>query len=308
MRIRPGSVGDFPVFARLLNDHNMHLRGEVLWETDELAATLISATGAPVDNDRYIEVEGVPVAAIHAHLSEPFTLGTFTLAAPPHEQRATNVKLLLEAGERIVHARQEAGPHMVFEVTVPAEDAALLAIVENAGYHLAYRMTTLEADVFDAPAAGPPPDVTISTFDVTRDLADGYRVIRETFPPDLGQWHLSRRDYEYVQLNDPTALPGLSLIARDRQGPVAIALNYLDTMQPSSGFIGSLAVLPRRQQEGIGTAMGLESFERFRSRGWHHARLTTIFALDASNEGNRFYRALGMRPIFDDLMLRKGAN
>lgn len=308
MKIRPGSVGDFPVFARLLNEHNMRLRGETLWDVDELAATLISATGAPVDNDRYIEIDGVTVAAIHAHLSEPFTLGTFTLAAPPHPQRATSVRLLLDAGERIVHSRQEAGPGMVFEVAVPAEDPDLIAIVEAAGYHLVYRMTTLEADVFDAPAATPPPDVTLSTFDVDRDLEDGYQVIKQTFPPDLGEWHLSRRDYEYVQRNDPTALPGLSLIARDSDGPVAIALNYLDTMQPSSGFIGSLAVLPRRQHEGIGTAVGLASFERFRRQGWHHARLTTIFALDATPEGNRFYTALGMRPIFDDLMLRKGAN
>jgi len=308
MRIRPGSVGDFPTFARLLNEHNVQLRGENLWEVDELAATLISATGAPVDNDRYIEIEGIPVAAIHAHLSEPYTLGTFTLAAPVHERRSGYVRLLLQAGERILHAHQESRPGMVFEVAVPAEDEALLTMVQAAGYHLVYRMTTLEADVFDAPAAHPPSGIAITTFDVATDLEDGYRVVEASFPPALGEWHLSRRDYEYVQLNDPTALPGLSLIARDELGPVAIALNYRDTMQPSSGFIGSLAVLPRRRHEGIGTAMGLASFERFRGHGWHHARLTTVFALDESGDGHRFYSTLGMRPIFEDLVLRKGAN
>jgi GNAT superfamily N-acetyltransferase len=181
----------------------------------------------------------------------------------------------------------------------------MVAIVEAAGYQVAYKMTTMEADVFDAPAATAPSDVTIGTFSVTRDLDDGYRVIQETFPPDLGSWSLSRRDYEYVLRNDPTALPGLSVIARDAAGPVALALNYLDTMQPSSGFIGAMSVLPRRRREGIGRAVALETFERFRSRGWHHARLTSIFAMDAGSEAYQFYSGIGMRPIFDELVMRK---
>ena len=75
MRIRPGSSRDVAAFTRLSNAHSQWLRGEDSWQEDELAAILISATGEPADNDRYLEVGGETVAAVHVHMSEPFAKG-----------------------------------------------------------------------------------------------------------------------------------------------------------------------------------------------------------------------------------------
>ena len=102
MRIRPGGVRDVATFTRLINAQYQWLRGEDLWQEDELAATLISASGDPIDNDRYLEIDGEAVAAVHVHMSEPYSKGTLTLAAPPHKQRDEIVQQLLGAGERIV--------------------------------------------------------------------------------------------------------------------------------------------------------------------------------------------------------------
>jgi hypothetical protein len=305
MRIRPGGVRDVAAFTRLINEQNRWVRGEDLWQEDELAATLISASGDPVDNDRYVEIDGEVVAAIHVHMSEPYTKGTFTLAIPPHPQRDDIVRLLLDAGERIVRALPAMRPDAPVEVLVAREDTQLLEAVQRSGYDVFQKVTTLEADVFDAPAGNPPAGVTVSTFSVTRDLDDGYEVIGRTFPPELGAWHMSRSDYEYCMRNDPTALPGLSIIARDADRPVAVSLNFLDTMQAQSGFIAALGVLPERRREGIGHALVMESYDRFRSRGWHHARMATVLGMDIDDNDYSFYTSVGMAPLFDDLVLAK---
>jgi ribosomal protein S18 acetylase RimI-like enzyme len=305
MRIRPGGVRDVAAFTRLINAQNQWVRGEDLWQEDELAATLISASGDPIENDRYVEIDGVVVAAIHVHMSEPYTKGTFTLAVPPQPRRDDIVRLLLDAGERIVRAQPAMAAGAPVEVLVSREDAQLLDAVRSNGYRVLQKVTTLEADVFDAPAADPPADVTVSTFSVTRDLEAGYEVIGQTFPPELGAWHMSRGDYEYCMRNDPTALPGLSVIARDASRPIAISLNFLDTMQAQSGFIAALGVLPERRREGIGRALALESYDRFRSRGWLHARMATVLGMNLDDADYSFYSAVGMSPLFDDLVLAK---
>ncbi len=305
MRIRPGGVRDVAQFTRLINAQQQWLRGENLWQEDELAATLISASGDPVDNDRYVEIDGEVVAALHVHMSEPYTKGTLTLALPPHPERDEIARLLLDAGERIARSQRHMAPQAPLEVLVAREDNGLLAVAERNGFRPFQKVTSMEADVFDAPAAVVPSDVTVSTFSITRDLADGHEVIHETFPPKLGAWHMSKRDYEYSLQNDPTALPGLSVIARDQRGPIALALNFLDTTKSQSGFIAALGVVARRRREGIGRAMAFESFGRFRGRGWHHARMATVLGMDLNDNDYSFYSSVGMRQLYDDLMMVK---
>jgi GNAT superfamily N-acetyltransferase len=188
---------------------------------------------------------------------------------------------------------------------VHREDTELVAVAQELGYRVLQKTTLLEADIFDAPAPSWPTDVAVSTFSVTRDLVDGYSIIRETFIPKLGGWHLAQDDYEYSVQNDPTALPGLSVMVRDAAGPLAIALNYMDTTKQSTGLTGALGVLPRRQHEGLGTALLLETFDRFRSRGWSHARLATVLGMDLDDDDYGVFARVGMRPVYDDLVLVK---
>ena len=305
MRIRPGGVRDVGTFNRLINAHTQWLRGEDLWREDELAAALISASGDPVENDRYVEIGGEVVAALHVHMSEPYTKGTFTLAIPPFPEREEVILLLLEAGERIVHSHPHMSTQAPIDVLVPREDTDLIRVAATVGYRALQKVTMLEADVFDAPAAEPPPEVTVTTFSITRDLEDGYEVIRRTFPPELGAWHMSRNDYEYCLRNDPTALPGLSVIARDTNGPVGVALNFLDTTRQLSGFTAALGVLEHRRGQGVGRAIALESFDRFRARGWQHARMATILGKRLDDNDYSFFTSIGMRPVYDDLVLVK---
>ncbi len=305
MRLRPGSSRDVATFARLTNAESQWLRGEDSWQEDELAAILISATGEPADNDRYLEVGGETVAAVHVHLSEPFTKGTIHLALPPGPDRAEYARTLVDAAARIVQSSPYAVPDADLQLDVAREDTELLTILDSLGFRVIQKETLLEGDIFDAPAPAWPADVEVSTFSVTRDLKDGYEVIREAFVPKLGGWHLAWDDYEYSVQNDPTALPGLSVIVRDAVGPLAIALNFMDTTKANTGLTGALGVRERRRGQGLGRALLLESFDRFRSRGWSHARLATVLGMNLDDNNYNLYTGVGMRPLFDNLVLAR---
>ena len=307
MRLRPGTSRDVAAFTRLSNAQSQWLRGENAWQEDELAAILISATGEPADNDRYLEVGGETVAALHVHMSEPFTKGTIHLALPPGPHRAEHASTLLDAAARIVQINPRTKPGAALQMDVAREDSELAAVAEEHGFRVVQKVTVLEADILDAPAPSWPADVDVATFSVTRDLEDGYEVIREAFVPKLGGWHLAREDYEYSVQNDPTALPGLSVIVRDANGPLAIALNFLDTTRPSTGLTGALGVRERRRRQGLGHALLLETFDRFRSRGWSHARLATVLGMDLDDDDYSLFTDVGMRPLYDDLVMAKGS-
>ena len=306
MRLRPGNSRDVATFTRLTNAESQWLRGEDSWQEDELAAILISATGEPADNDRYLEVGGETVAAVHVHLSEPFTKGTIHLALPPGQNRAEYARTLVEAAARIVRSSPHTTPDADLQLDVAREDTELLTILDKLGFRVIQKETLLEGDIFDAPAPSWPDDVEVSTFSVTRDLKDGYEVIREAFVPKLGGWHLAWDDYEYSVQNDPTALPGLSVIVRDSEGPLAIALNFMDTTKANTGLTGALGVRERRRNQGLGRALLLESFDRFRSRGWAHARLATVLGMDLDDNNYALYTGVGLQPQFDNLVLTRG--
>ena len=107
MRLRTGTVADVETFARLVNSHHQWLRSEDLWDLNELAALLVSPSSDPVRYDRYLEVAGVPVAALHTHSSSPYEKASFLLACPPQENRLANARYLLEAGLRLLRGRAE---------------------------------------------------------------------------------------------------------------------------------------------------------------------------------------------------------
>ncbi len=154
MRLRPGTSRDVATFTRLINAHYRWLRGEDEWQEDELAAILISPTGEPADNDRYLEVGGEDVAGVHVHIGAPFTKGTVRIALPPGPDRARYARTLLEAAERIVASNSYTAAHGYLQMDVPREDTELVDVARQLGYDVAQKVTILEGEVLDAPAAG----------------------------------------------------------------------------------------------------------------------------------------------------------
>ena len=175
MRLRPGSSRDVSTFARLSNAHSQWLRGEDAWQEDELAAILISATGEPADNDRYLEVGGETIAAVHVHMSEPFAKGTITLALPPVQtSRRARPHSHRAPPSASSAAAATAVPHAALQIDVHREDTELVAVAEELGFRVIQKMTTLEGDILDAPAPLWPSDVEVE--DLQRDARPGGRL------------------------------------------------------------------------------------------------------------------------------------
>lgn len=110
-------------------------------------------------------------------------------------------------------------------------------------------------------------------------------------------------DYVHMLTTDPTAVSHLSTIVETEQGIVAACLNFRDTTQPSTGHVVMLGVRESARRQGIGKALLLDAFERFRARSWPHARLGTFTGRDSADL--RLFKSVGMTPRYrSDVLVR----
>jgi GNAT superfamily N-acetyltransferase len=281
-----------------MNGYHLALRGEVLWERDELAAELLSPVNDPVTSDRYVEADGEPVAALHTNLAPPYSLARLYLAAPFTPGRLDYCRTLLNSGLRMLRSRSEIAADAVEQLVIPAEDAELMELVTELGFKPVRRVFTLEASTADIPEPRWPDDVQVSTLDLESDsdIEDAYEAFDAAFPPGSGGWRMEHDEFVHLLRRDPTALPGLSLVVRDAFGPIGLATNFRDTTRRLTGNIVHIGVAPRAQGRGIGLALLHESFRRFHARGWQHVRLATFVERDPGSPD--LFDKVGMYPLF----------
>lgn len=307
LSIRPGSLEDAATFTRLVNDHHEAFTGEPLWSLEEIRALLVTATANPTRDDRFIDRDGITVAGFHTRFYEPFDVGRIDLAVPLVEDRTTIITMLVDAALRVLISRPTIMEGAIAQSTVPTEDAELIDALRSRGFEITGRLTLLELPVTQARDVPPPGGVTVHTFDVKKHLDDGFEVLDQCFPTPGSNWYLVRDDYEHMMRNDPTALPGLSLIAYEGEQPVGVCINFLDTMRPGAGHIGMLGVARSARRRGIAEALFHESLARFAAKGWTHGRLTTI--TPSTGHGGEdaigFFRSVGMQTVYDhDIVAR----
>ena len=301
LSIRPGTIGDTETFTRLANDHHETYTGEPLWSLEEMRAMLVTATADPNRDDRYIDRDGTTVAGFHTRCYDPYDVGRIDLAVPLQADRQVVVSMLVDSAIRVLKARQRILPEAIAQATVPSEDVDVLDVLRDRGFSLTGRLALLEIPV-ERPT--PPPsrdDITIESFDVTKHLDDGFAMLDQSFPTAGSNWYMVRDDFEHMMRNDPTALPGLSLMAYRDGEPLGICVNFIDTMRPKAGHIGMLGVARARRRRGVGRALFFESLRRFAERGWTHARLTTITPASGvgGEDAGGFFRSVGMTTVYD---------
>jgi len=299
VRLRPGAMRDVATFADLMNRYHQWLRGENLWDVDELRATLLSPNSDPVNNDRYLDLDGVAVAAIHTHLAEPFDRAHLYLAAPPTPARLEHARTLIESGIRLLRSNKDATAETQVDIAIPAEDAELQTLVASLGFAAVRRVYILEGPTAESPPPDWPITLSIRTLDLdsTRDIEASYSVFDETFPPGEESWRMEHDEYVHMLTNDPTAVSHLSTLVESEQGVVlAACLNFRDTTQANTGHIVMVGVRTPIRRQGIGKALLLDAFERFRAKGWTHARLGTFTGDDSADL--RLYKSVGMVPLY----------
>ena len=296
IRLRSGTVADVETFTRLVNTQHQWLRGEDLWEVEELASILVTPSSDPVQYDRYLELDGEVVAGLHTHVSEPFTRAAIHLACPPGDHRIEYARQLLDASQRILLSRPEIPANATIQVDVPQEDIDLGRLLISTGFRHTDDVVVLESEVASSPPPTWPAGILVKSLDVATDLDLAFDVMRVSFMPEPGGWHISRADFSYMMLKDPTALDGLSVLAKRGDDPVGISINFADTTRAETGLVGMLGVVPEARRLGLGRALLLESMARIREQGWGHVRLATIIGHSASDL--TFFQSAGLEPIF----------
>ena len=246
MKLRSGTIDDIDVFARLMNGYHRTLRGEDLWERDELAAELLSPVNDPVTSDRYIEVDGEPVAALHTNFAHPYSLARLYLAAPFFPDRLEHSRTLIESGLRLLGGNPGIRENAIAQIAIPAEDPDLIGLLRDLRFRPVRRVYMLEATIDNVSEPRWPSDVEVASLDLSsdQDLTEGFTAFNAAFPPGSGGWRMEFEEFVHMLRRDPTAMPGLSLIARKGRSPVGLATNFRDTTREETGNVVHLGVVP----------------------------------------------------------------
>jgi GNAT superfamily N-acetyltransferase len=131
----------------------------------------------------------------------------------------------------------------------------------------------------------------------------GFAVLSAAYASQPAWWHVDEVDFVFMMHNDPTAWPGLSLLVTHAGQPAAVAVNFADTTLADAGLTGLFAVSPGFQGRGLGRALLLDSFARFKARSWDHARLATTYGFRPREPS--VFNSVGMSPVFfNDIFLR----
>ena len=308
MRLRPGTIDDVDAFARLMNGYHRTLRGEVLWERDELAAELLSPVNDPVTSDRYVEVDGEPVAAVHTNFPHPYTLARLYLASPFFPDRMHHSRVLIESGLRLLKASPGIRDGARAQIAIPAEDPELIGLVRELGFTPSRRVHMLEATTTDLPNPVWPDAISVAPLDLAsdQDVTDGFTAFNAAFPPDSGGWRMEFEEFVHMLRRDPTAVPGLSLIARKAGKPVGIVTNFRDTTREETGNVVHVGVAPGARHQGLGRALLQESFRKFHKLGWSHARLAVF--TDVAGNGLELFEGVGMYRLFHSEVFSRSIN
>jgi mycothiol synthase len=172
------------------------------------------------------------------------------------------------------------------------ENTAAKDLFESKGYAEERRHYLMQIDLRAPPEeASAPPGITVTTFDRDGDAHDFHSVMNDAFAGQWGFRPMPFEDWERLRLEAPDFDSGIWFVAR--AGDEVAGVLRGDPNRWGCGWIGMVAVRPRWQRCGVGTALIRRSFAVFYDRGTRCVGL----GVDAENPTNatRLYERLGMR-------------
>jgi mycothiol synthase len=194
--------------------------------------------------------------------------GTMAVVHPDHEGRGIGT-LLLEWAE----ARdRERGRHLYRQWTAASNESAR-SLLTAAGYSVArsyWRMVCSLGD--ERPAVPTPTGYELRAVDAARDAVALHAVDAASFGdrPDYVPETLREFREEHLDAHDFEA--ALSRVA-ERDGAIAGFLLARRFVEEAVGFVDILAVDPRHQGVGVGTALLASAFGAFAGAGLKEAQL-----------------------------------
>jgi len=216
----------------------------------------------------------------------------------PHRQEV-EAAIFDWAARRFRELDQGRGYPLPYWTEAREDDAERLALAERHGYHLdddhAYVMMSRALDE-SLPAPAPPVGFTIRPL-AGADEVDAYVALHGRAFDSTSM----TAPWRARTLRMPQYRPELDLVAAAPDGRLAGFCVGWSVPERHVAQIEPLGVDPAFQGQGVGRALLLEMFHRFRAHGAEHALVET----EASRSSARHaYEAVGFRPFYRTL--RKG--
>jgi mycothiol synthase len=183
----------------------------------------------------------------------------------------------------------ERGTSVLRQFTAGRNDGAR-RLLREAGYAPVQHYFRLRADLASVP---PPADVPLRTFE-PGDAEAVHRLIEDAFSEIEGNTPQTLEEWRTKGIEKAGHDPALWLVADDEQGVLGAALG--ERWQNGTGYVGELAVASRARGRGLGRALLLGLFDRFRAAGLRHAELS----VHGRNRGAlALYESVGMRTTWE---------
>ncbi len=194
--------------------------------------------------------------------------GTLAVVHPAHEGRGVGARLLAWAEAR----DRDRGRH-VYRQWAAADNESARTLLNRAGYSVArsyWRMVCSLAG--ERPATPAPARFHLRAVDIARDAAALHAVDAASFGgrPDYVPETLREFREEHLGAHDFDA--ALSRVA-ERDGTIAGFLLARCFVDEAVGYVDILAVDPRHQGRGVGTALLASAFAAFARAGLSEAQL-----------------------------------
>jgi mycothiol synthase len=284
--LRAGRPDDVDPLTAMLIAEERAIRGESQWgrpDTEDWWRGLAHSGEAWIVEDSASMIAGVLGLFQRGDL-----FNAWIAVGRNHLERGLGSTLVAYAEER---TRVRGG--QLLNLDTFGENEAARQLIECFGYAEERRHYRMQVDLNARPVEPSwPPGITSTPFDPDRDARGFHEVIHQSFE---GQWGFRPMPFdEWLRFrvqSSPDFDPTLWFVAREGERIVGALRG--DPNRWSCGWVGMVAVRPKWQRRGVGTALLQRAFCEFYDRGAPCVGL----GVDTQNptDATRLYERVGMR-------------
>jgi mycothiol synthase len=295
LSLRAARVDDAAAVARLIAEADI-AEGSAPWVTEQDIRDDLSDPDLHLETDTWVvEEDGALVAYGELwEASEPASKAMDVQAwvAPTHLGRGIGSLMLDLTERRAAEATGSMGKtSALLRNFITARNELAAHMLTARGYRVVRHFFHMGIDLHDHADSPPAPSgLTLRSLDPERDRHSLFQLIDDAFRPSWGYTEMKFEEFNRRVFERPDADPELTPVVFDGDQMVAASLNGTKV---GKGWVEDLAVKESHRRRGLGELLLLDSFRRFKDKGWDKVGL----GVDSANPTGavRLYERVGMR-------------
>jgi ribosomal protein S18 acetylase RimI-like enzyme len=282
--VRPMTMSDVAAVAEIVNAYGRRFTGADLTSAERLESEF-STPGFDLENSTCLAIDPenqvVAFSTVFDVVEPHVRVNVWAVVPPEHQGRGIGSALYDWLTSRARKAVEKApdGARVTLHQNVFEGDAAAAAFLTSRGFVQTRHFWRMAIDLESGSEAPQwPLGIHPCTVDVETGLEDCVRAAYEAFRDHYGfvegsfeqQLEMTRHRIE----SDPEHDPELNFVAKDGDRIAGVCLcRSVSGTDRNTGYVGVLGVLRPWRRRGLGLALLLEAFERFRRKGKKRAHL-----------------------------------